>query len=201
MKSPLSTALVALTLATACSDNVPSHPLAPVRGAISADKKVDAAPITIAWHQVARDRVSTTTPFIPAPAATRVYAVLSLAQYAAASSADPTDVQDGAIAGASAVVLSYFFPAGASAFEALVRQQSPTWPPGHEQQYERGEEEGRAIGAAFVDRARNDHFDDVWTGTVPVCPGCWTNNGPPVKPLLGRMTPFIIERGDQFRSP
>ena len=199
MTSPLRVAMAMLTLATACSESVPSHPLEPVRGALAANKKAESAPITLRWHQVARDFVVDRRP--NAPTAARSYALLSVAQYSAAASVEPADIQDGAIAGASAAVMTYLYPDAAATFDALVREQAPTWPPGHVSQYERGEQLGRAIGAAFADRARGDGFDATWTGSVPTGAGFWINNGPPLKPLLGSMTPFIIQAGDQFRPP
>ena len=200
MTSPLRLATAVLTLATACSESIPSDPLGPAHSALAATKKADAAPITLRWHQVARDFVVDRRP--NPPTAARSYALLSVAEYRAATAARHEDVEDGAIAGASAAIMTYLYPDAAATFDALVREQAPTWPPGDVKQYARGEQLGRAIGAAVADRARVDGFDATWTGSIPTGAGFWVSTGsPPLKPLLGSMTPFFLRRGDQFRPP
>lgn len=65
-----------------------------------------------------------------------------------------------------------------------------------------GEAVGHAVGAQVVASATTDRFNAVWTGTIPVCPGCWRSNGPGLPPLLpwmGQMRPFFMEVGSQFR--
>jgi PAP2 superfamily protein len=61
---------------------------------------------------------------------------------------------------------------------------------------------GRAVGANVVASAGTDRFNAPWTGTIPVCPGCWHPNTPglpPIHPQQGQMRPFFMTSGDQFR--
>jgi membrane-associated phospholipid phosphatase len=52
-------------------------------------------------------------------------------------------------------------------------------------------------------RAATDRSSAVWTGTIPVGPGYWTNAAPPaqpVAPLWGQVKAWFLTSGDQFRS-
>jgi len=212
----LSAAVGVLVLASACSDQVS----APTSGqaAASAQRSPNAPPLgeataSVRWSAIARD-------FIAAkPAAAkpnqqegfRAFAYLALAQYRAVVAADdalgppPHASPQGAVAAASAVVLSALFPADAASFESQLQgQEREVAGSKHDGgAFAAGEAIGREVGARVVELARSDRFDAVWTGTVPTGPGYWSSDfdppRPPLLPLLGEMRPFFMASGDQFR--
>jgi hypothetical protein len=163
---------------------------------------------SVGWNKIARDYISGLTVKPNQQATLRAFTYLSLAQYDAVLAAEDArkggvrPSEQGAVAGASAVVLSYVLPAGAAGFEAAVRAQAvgPRWPGAANDDFAAGERIGRAIGAAVVAFAATDRFDAVWTGSVPVGPGLWVGTAP-LLPLLGQMRPFFMTSGDQFRPP
>jgi hypothetical protein len=109
-----------------------------------------------------------------------------------------------AVAGASAAVLTYFYPDEQTFLDDQVHAQESGTGRGRERHSDAaaGEAIGRAVGAQVIASARTDRFDAVWTGTVPVCPGCWHSNSPglpPLLPLMGEMRPFFMTTGNQFR--
>jgi hypothetical protein len=211
-------AMVALSLsmALACSDPTSAPVIAttavgtPLSSASAGDgaTKVRDVVASVGWNQVARDYVSGLTVKPNQQATLRAFTYLSLAQYQAVLAAEDAKERglrpspQAAVAGASAVVLSYAFPAGASGFESAVRAQEAGTRPHGERNYDfaAGERVGRAIGAAVVASAMADRFDAVWTGTVPIGPGLWVGTAP-LLPLLGQMRPFFLRSGDEFRPP
>jgi len=58
---------------------------------------------------------------------------------------------------------------------------------------------GSCIGQQYVDYAREDRTNDIWSGEVPKGPGKWTGSPSPRDPMKGRWKPFILSSGDQFR--
>jgi membrane-associated phospholipid phosphatase len=82
--------------------------------------------------------------------------------------------------------------------EQLVHEQATEQGNIHPQ-FERGLTVGTLMGETMVDWAENDHSADPGPGTVPVGPGLWRNNGPPVSPMLGKAKGFFLASGDQFR--
>src|SRR5258706_10370897 len=117
------------------------------------------------WQATAATRASQAN-FSPL-AATHAYGLVGVAQYWAVQRADaPADdngrsqleAERGAVAGASAVVLTYLFPAAAQSFEDLVTAQSNAGPGQSQPSFARGEEIGRAVGAEIVARAQADGF-------------------------------------------
>jgi hypothetical protein len=146
-------------------------------------------------------------------AAFRAFAYLSLAQYRAVLSAvdvpgiPPHASPQAAVASASAVVLSALFPADAEFFASQLRSQMREAGESTKAQeaFTAGETIGRAIGAEVAELARDDRFDAVWTGTVPIREDYWTSDfnppRPPQLPLLGQMRPFFMESGNQLRPP
>ena len=83
----------------------------------------------------------------PAPVAIRGYAIVSVAQYNAAVTAEKEKLQDehpsvsAAIGAASVVALSYLYPARARALEARLDEflAGPAWPSGEHQDAAAGE--------------------------------------------------------------
>jgi membrane-associated phospholipid phosphatase len=143
-------------------------------------------------------------------AALRQFAYLSLAQYdaviAAQNGADGAThpSEQAAVAGASAVVLAYFYPDEAAFLESQIAAQRDAehWPGERQTDFDAGLALGRAVGAQVTASASTDRFGVAWTGTIPLCPGCWHSNSPglaPVHPEQGQMRPFFMTAGDQFR--
>ena len=168
------------------------------------------ATMSVRWSAILRDFVTAKTVKPNPVAAFRAYAYLSLAQYRAVVAADGPPrrahvSRQGAVAAASAVVLSALFPADAAFFESQLQSQEGERA-GSEKAasaFAAGEEVGRAVGAEIVESARTDRFNAVWTGSVPVGPGFWSSDltppQPPQLPLLGQMRPFLMSSGEQFR--
>jgi len=180
--------------------------------------RADAVPLgdataSVRWNAITRDYIAA-KPAATKPnpvAALRAFAYLSLAQYRAAIAADEPPGHDphawpqGAVAAASAAVLSALFPADAAFFESQLRLQENELAGSARSQsaFVAGEIVGRAVGADVAESAQSDRFDAVWTGTVPTGPAFWSSDfdppRPPQLPLLGQMRPFFMESGDQFR--
>jgi membrane-associated phospholipid phosphatase len=174
------------------------------------------APASIGWQEQARTLVGANN--LSPLAAERVYAALSVAQYRAVSATDDSDTDGllpengvgaggrsaleahrGAVAGASAQVLSFFFPAAAASLEQRVETEGNATPGNVNPQFTRGLATGRSAGDNMVARLRADHFTAPFTGTVPVGPGLWIANGPPAGATLGGVTPYFLTSGNQFR--
>src|SRR6267378_4334481 len=68
------------------------------------------------------------------------------------------EAERGAVAGASAAVLTYLLPGSTESFEDLVTAQASAGPGQPHPWFARGEAIGRAVGAGIVTRARSDGF-------------------------------------------
>jgi membrane-associated phospholipid phosphatase len=197
-----------------CADSsipTPSQPFAPD---VSADAiKFWEAGASVQWNSLLRDLIAG-KPAASKPnqqATVRAFTYLSLAQYDAIVAAEQGKdgavhpSARGAVAGASAAVLEYLFPADAAAFESAVQGQrsAPRYPGETRTDFAAGETIGRALGAAVVAAAQTDRFTAPWTGTVPTGPGFWFSTAqppaPPLLPMLGQMRPFFMTSGSQFR--
>lgn len=162
---------------------------------------------TLEWNRVAREKVVAYATG-PAPAM-RVFALVSMAQHNAAESAARQrggavlPSQSAAIAGASAVVLTYLYPNDSSYFEAKVDEQEEA--SAHaianpNENFAAGEQVGRAVAREIVAQAKVDGFFKPFTGTVPVCAGCWLPiPTPPAFATLGQARTFFLTSGSQFR--
>jgi membrane-associated phospholipid phosphatase len=175
-----------------------------------------APPATLGWQEQARTLVAANN--VSTLAAGRIYALLSVAQFGAIGqvegSRDGTipvhgageggralfEMERGAITGASWPVLAFFFPNAATALEQRAQDEANARGTTHPQ-FQRGLDIGKAMAASMIERARHDHFTDPWTGSVPVGEGKWRNNGAPVSPLLGTVTPYLLTSPSQFRPP
>ena len=178
---------------------------------------ISVAPSSPGWQEQARTLAGAAN--MSPLAAARVYAALSVAQYKAVTDAiasgDGTlstngigeggraalEAQRGAVAGASAQVLSFFFPTAAVALEQRVMTEANAGPGDVHPQFTRGLALGRAAGNVLVDRTKNDNFTAPWTGTVPTGPGKWVANGPPAGATFGGVKPYFMTAGSQFRAP
>ena len=145
---------------------------------------------------------------LPAVVSTRAYSLLGVAQYLAVQRAEdgnrddgrevgPRGSDHGAVAGASAVVLTYLFPLKTQALEDMVKAQRGAGPG-----FARGEVIGRAVGAEIVARAGTDGFATPFTGTIPVGSGLWTSNTAPATVAGGQLPgvrPWFLTSASQFR--
>src|SRR2546425_1901896 len=179
------------------------------------------------WQEMARTFIMQSPLSRNAAATTRVYAYLSMAQYDAVVGAEDAiggdesetepapgnglgrggrsrlEADRGAVAGASAAVLTYFDPAEAQRFEDKLQEQANAGPGQPHPDFVRGEAVGRQVGAEAIARAMTDGFDLPWTGTVPVGPGLWFSSAKPPQPPLNAqlpgMRPFFLTSADQCR--
>ena len=175
-------------------------------------------PASLEWQQRARDLVASNN--VSPLAAGRVYAALSVAEYRAVMALDDVDddgtipatglgpggrsaleAHRGAVAGASAQVLKFFFVSAASSFDQLVQSQANIGPGNVHPEFTRGLAIGRGIGDAVVQRAQNDHFTAPFMGTIPTGLGLWIPNGPPAGATLSGMTRYFMTSAGQFRPP
>jgi len=191
-----------------------SAPLGPSRSVSS----FVVTPASVDWHQRARDLVGANN--LSPLAAGRILAALSVAEYRAVMALDDVDengtipaqglgaggrsaleAHRGAVAGASAQVLSFFFPNSATSFQDLVQAEANAGPGNVHPEFSRGLGIGRDIGDAVVTRAKNDHFTVPFTGTIPTGTGLWIPNGPPAGATLSGMTSYFLTSPNQFRPP
>jgi membrane-associated phospholipid phosphatase len=209
---------MAVVTAAACSDpgTAPSGAL----DGLAAQKvsQVAAAPSSIGWQAQARALVGANN--MSPLAATRVYAALSIAQYHAVLGTPDSDHDDqlpangvgaggrsalearrGAVAGASARVLSFLFPAAAGALNQRAQAEGEVGPGNVHPDFTKGFAIGDSAGAAMVEHLRTDRFTAPWTGTIPVGPGMWTANGPPAGPTFAGVEPYLLSSSAQFRPP
>ncbi len=195
-------ALAATTLLGGCAtDHAAPEPGASAESAFVSRKPLAA----LDWNRLAQGMIEKHKP--NQQAALRGMAYLTLAQYEAVDAAEESQPRpartQGAIAGASAVVLGYLHPLDVQSFEGEVRAREAALGPKRQADFRAGEAFGRLAGTKAVNRAKADRFDAVWTGTVPTGPGYWyssaTPPAPPSLPLLGEMRPFFMSSGDQFR--
>ncbi len=208
-------ASMAILVSSSCTDRITDP--TPVRGGgavLLADAvALGEATSSVRWSAITRDFIAA-KPAAEKPnpvAAVRVFAYLSLAQYRAVVAVDETRGHaahaspQGAVAAASAVVLSALFPTDAPFFESELRRQESevAGSKNAHDGFGAGEIIGRTVGAEVVELAASDHFAAVWTGTVPTGPGYWSSDfdppRPPQAPLLGQVRPFFMASGDQFR--
>jgi membrane-associated phospholipid phosphatase len=201
-------ALAGLAALAACTDQAP----APVGLGLSASRSgvpFTEALASPAWQARAATLVSQAN--ISPVVATRAYSEVGVAQYLAVQRADAAasdngrsqlDAERGAVAGASAVVLTYLFPSAAQALEDLVTAQSNAGPGEPQPWFARGEAIGRAVGAEIVARAQSDGFRSPFTGTIPVGPGFWISNTSPATIAGGQLpgvTPWFLSTASRFR--
>jgi membrane-associated phospholipid phosphatase len=200
----------------ACSEQPPLAPTPPQPSlGVSA---FTSPPIALDWQQQARTLVAANN--LSPLAAGRVFAAVSVAQYGALDDADKQSAADGtvanhgigaggrarfeaergAVAAASKTVLAFLFPAAATTLHQRLQDEATARGKTHPQ-FQLGLDLGIAMGNTIIARLQADHFTDPWTGTVPVGPGLWVNNGPPAGPLFGTVTPYFMTSGSQFRPP
>ena len=125
------------------------------------------------------------------PRASRALALLSVAMDRAAAA---TPGSKPAIDAAATTVLDYLYPN-----LGLKTKSAPDNGGKHG-----GYALGRRIGQEVVARAASDGSDSLWTGSVPIVPGCWVPTPPgfvssPLEPTAPSWRPWNISSGSQFR--
>ena len=214
-------AMVAV-MATACADPSTAPRSVSTGGmhGLAAQRVSDlaAVPSSIGWQAQARELVGANN--MSPLAAARVFAAVSIAQYQAVLATPDSDQDDlvsangvgaggrsalearrGAVAGASAHVLGFLFPAAAPGLNQRALAEGEAGPGNVHPHFTRGLAIGDLAGAAMVERLKTDGFGAPWTGTVPVGPGMWTANGPPAGATFGGVRPYALTSGAQFRPP
>src|SRR5436309_6677342 len=220
--SSLSTIVAGVALLAACTDQAPT----PMGLGLSASH--NGLPFTEglaspAWQERAAGLVSQAG-FNP-QTATHAYPLLGVAQYLAVQRAEAAEgggdvanvgsgigsgtggrnrleLDRGAVAGASVVVLTYLFPSQTQALEEMVDAQANASPGGPHPAFARGAIIGRAVGAEIVARAQADGFSKPFTATIPVGAGLWISNTTPATIAGGQLpgvTPWFLTSPSQFR--
>src|SRR5881394_581487 len=206
----LAALLSIFALVSACTDQSPAPTgMSAARSGVPFASGL-ASPV---WQGITASRVAGAN-FAPYTAS-HAYALVGVAQYLAVQQAQGSEgdggrnqleLDRGAVAGASAVVLTYLFPTQAQSFEDLVAAQATAGPGGAAPHpaFSQGEEVGRAVGAAIVARAQGDRFNTPFTGTIPTGPGLWISNTTPPTIAGGQLPTalsWFLTSADQFRSP
>jgi membrane-associated phospholipid phosphatase len=207
----IATALVALALITACA----SDKSGPTEVNARADAARSGVPFDVglaspAWQEAARGFVSDAK-FSPL-AAGHAYPLLGVAQYLAVQKAQAAisgggrvrlESDRGAVAGASAVVLTALFPANTQAIHDLLTAQANAGPGQPHPAFAAGEAIGRAVGADVVARIITDKFNVSIDPTPLKGDGYWTTNADGLAVIGGQMPGvtrwFPIARVDYFR--
>lgn len=168
----------------------------------------DRGASTLLWNAVARELVMKHA--TGAGPAMRVYALVSFAQYEAATKARKSHARaaepavsaavSAAVAGASAATLAYLYPTETAWLEAKVDSQDAAGRPKRREDFAAGEAIGRSVAAPIIEDAKNDGFFKPFTGTVPICDACWRAvPTPPALATLGQARTFFLSSGAQFR--
>ncbi len=214
-------ALVLLVILPACRDG--TEPLVPGAPSFRTGVPFTEGLASPAWQATAGTLVAQAR-ILPC-AAGRLYAFVGVAQYLAVQRAEAAaggtdaaggvsgdgigiggrsrlETDRGAVAGASAVVLSYLFPGQVQALEDMVSAQANTGPGLPQPAFAAGEAIGRAVGAEIVARAQTDGWEIPFTGTIPVGPGFWISNTTPPTVACGQLPgvrPWFLTSASQFR--
>ena len=161
------------------------------------------ATATAHWNDYARELVTRNS----SPQVARIFPYLTLAQRNAGVLARQSGRSvDGAIAGASAAMLAFFFPNTAQAIDAqLSREVASLGANGPRADFATGVEIGKRAADDVIAAAKTDRSDLVWTGQVPGTPGSWKSQAQPPQPPLftrtGELRPFFTASGSEFRAP
>lgn len=218
--SPLSV-LVPLVVFLGCSERPTGPPTESLSStnATSASVRDDAVPLASSqWQATARTlvRARSASPIVAA----RVYAIVSLSQYAAVDAADDLArsgrddkayARRGAIAAASVKALSYLFPLDATLLQTQLQTEALAGTPEQQAAFARGVPEGQRIGDLLVTRARADGFAQangspkVWDPTtLRTGPGIWAMDADAVPQVpagfqFASIRPYFLENASQFR--
>jgi len=194
----------------------------PSPSAANATRSFPTELATVGWQAQARALIASHVAVGPL-IAVRAYALLGVAQYGAVVDAgkQPGDdgvlddngyggsgrarfeAERGAVAGASAQLLSFLFPDAAAALEQRLSDEAKAGPGGVHPQFTRGVATGRAFGDVMIAWSKADGFSKPWAGTIPVGPGLWTSapGVPPAGAQFAAMTPYFLTSPGQFHPP
>ena len=199
--------VIASAVMIACTD-APTRAPSPTSAQLDAVKfwEVNA---TTRWNERAATLLGQRPPANGQAAASRILTYLSLAQYRAALAAESGKERSmhpsvsAAVGGASAAVLSSFFPLDISAIETMLDADlaKPGWPGEAHEDAAAGEAVGRAVGAAVLAQAATDNYLVVPTGVPPVGPGFWVSSGAANVRSLHGVRPFFLSSPSQLRPP
>jgi membrane-associated phospholipid phosphatase len=223
----IGTALITLALISACASDKPDPTgLNPSVGALSSGIPVAERPASSVWQATARQFVGDSL-FIPIRGG-HAYPLLGVAQYLAVQRAEAAsganantspgkgigaggrpyfEIDRGAVAGASAVVMSYLFK-GAGQQQAiaamLLAQENGSSRGLPHDAFMAGEAIGRAVGAAIVERATHDQFSSSTPLTTrpQIGAGYWISNTDPFTVNGGQLpgvVPWFLWSASQFR--
>ena len=211
---PLTVLALGSALLVACADDAtpPTAPASSAAVAAATPFDLGQANATLGWQKTARALVAAhgISPIVAA----RSYALLGVGQYGAAVAADEMEGSDaggralyearrGAVAGASAAILSYLFPDAATALAAQLASDGSAGPGNTHPHFTRGVAAGKAVGARIIARAGADGFSKPWNKLPPEDPldGGWVGL-PDVAPAgfqFPTMMPWYMESPSQFR--
>ena len=155
---------------------------------------------SVAWNTTARQLIQARGS--SSAAQPRILAYLSLAQYNAIISAEKAGGKASpasAAAGASVVVLKFFFPLDHALLDSRLATQQSASPVPLEQQknFAAGETIGREVGALVTAYAATDNFNLTVPPANPGGTGNWTGVNS-IRGGYGART-FALTSGDQFR--
>lgn len=208
MRSRVAAFAASLIIVTGCVDAPTGAPMArstaSPTGPNGSSARDASAPLTVRWNRTAIALFRTR-----GGNAGRLNAYLPLAQYRAVLAAQderhgrsrPSPA--GAVAGASAVVLTQFFPLDVAAINASLAAQRAESPLGRENNsdFAAGEAIGREVAAAVLAFAASDNIGLTSPGTPPVGNGYWVSSGAPI--VLGGFgaRPFYLASTTELRLP
>lgn len=177
------------------------------------------------WNALARELVAKNK--INPPAASRIYALLSVGQYDGLVSAWKNKQfyrrrgirpasryiderysypsQGAVIAGVSSSILNEFFPNDTLRVETYKKEHQDAIRL-HGRHYasdiSAGNNLGRKVASAVIRYAKTDGSDATFPGTIPTGPGVWysSENKPPLLPVWGNVRTWFMQNGAQFRA-
>ncbi|MCU0637506.1 MAG: phosphatase PAP2 family protein [Methanothrix sp.] len=181
---------------------------------------------SVRWNEIARSLVikHRNDP----PMASRVYALVSVAQYdgmivalknkyhysrSAPSHYDPSisvlvkmpsisyPSEDAIVAAASAAVLTYLYPEEAAFLEDLVQEQEETLlnaGANFRSDIISGDQMGRMVAKGVIEHAKNDGSDIAGNVTPPMGPAYWQGDNP-LRPLWYAVSPWTTDNITLFR--
>ena len=197
----ISTRIATLSFAlAACSE----QSTAPANSCAALGAQTVESLATIQWNARTRALV---TKYRTDPSA-RPYALVSMAQLNATAAAEASTVAPcvssrAAVASASAAVLTSLYPGEATGLDSAVRAQITADSLLGATGLVEGEAAGRRAAEPILTIARNDGLNAAFTTTLPIGPGMWFSSAkpaaPPATPMLGKMRPWVLSSGNQFR--
>lgn len=141
----------------------------------------------------------------PLPQLTRLYTLLSVAQYEAVESArrDTSLSEHAAVAAASAAVLTNLLPD--AALRVMVAQELTRDLDAARSEAGGPAQAGRRVGEELAEDlltwARGDRMDAPWAGSIPTGPGMWRSapGATPAGAAWAQARPWLLTSADQFR--